>query len=65
MRLDSWVSFLFASYYELINYNCGWIKKHWKGYLTLSTVIFVGEMMYIFRDEIKDKLECKKSKEES
>lgn len=44
-----------------------WFKKHWRGYLGLTAVIWVIEMAVIYRDTIKDaigdKFESRKSEE--
>lgn len=47
--------------------QCGkWYKKHWKGYLVMSSVICGAEVAWFYRDTIKDtideKLEERKSK---
>lgn len=56
-------------YAELCKQSGEWYKKHWKGYIVLSTAIVAAEFAWFYKDAIKEKvqekLESKKSKEES
>ena len=56
-------------YTELCKQSGEWYKKHWKGALVLNAAIVAAEFAWFYKDEIKDKvhekLESKKSKEES
>lgn len=56
-------------YVELCKDSGKFYKKHWKGYIVLSTAIVAAEFAWFYKDAIKEKvqekLESKKSKEES
>ncbi len=41
--------------YEVQKENGKWVKKHWKGYLLLIASMIGGELLWFFRDNIKEK----------
>lgn len=47
-------------YWELYKLSLKWCKKHWKGYITLVTTVFGLECVWLYRDEIKEKIKSKK-----
>lgn len=49
-------------YVELQKHSNQWLKKHWKGYTLLCTLLIGGELAYFYKDEIKDKIESRKKK---
>ena len=44
--------------------NIGWLKKHWKGYTAFTVLIMAAEVLWIFRDDVKEKIENVFHKEE-
>ncbi len=44
--------------------SCKWLRIHWKGYIGLTAAITLAELGFIFREEIKDKLDDRFSKKE-
>lgn len=45
--------------YELQKEYGKWMKKHWKGYLLLLSSIIGGELLWFFRDNVKEKFSKK------
>ena len=41
--------------YEVQKENGKWVKKHWKGYLLLTGSMIGGELLWFYRDSIKEK----------
>lgn len=59
----------FKDYLDLCKHSCRWLKKHWKGYTVLCTLLCGAEVAWFYRESIKDKINEKvgdfKSKKES
>ena len=51
-------------YAEICKMSGKWCKKHWKGYIVLTAAIVGAEYAWWFREDIKDKIEERKSKKE-
>lgn len=51
-------------YAEICKMSGKWCKKHWKGYIVLTAAIVGAEYTWWFREDIKDKIEERKSKKE-
>ncbi len=52
-------------YISLWKCSWEWLKKHWKGYIVLVSILTAIECMCIFKEDIKCKIEdIKKSKSE-
>ena len=49
-------------YWNLCKDSGKFYKKHWKGVILLNTVIMAGELVYFYKDSIKDNLEDLKDK---
>ncbi len=37
--------------------SMGWLKKHWKGYTAFTVLIIAAEFLWIFRNDVKEKIE--------
>ena len=46
-------------YVYLCKESCAFYRKHWLGVIVMNAAIYAGGMAYIYRDEIKDKLDEK------
>ena len=52
-------------YVDLCKKSVGFYKKHWFGVLVMNLVSVAGTFAWLYRDEIKDRVESKIKKEES
>lgn len=41
---------------EVLKPSMGWLKKHWKGYTAFTVLICAAEVLWIFRDNVKEKV---------
>lgn len=51
-------------YVDLCKHGGSFYKKHWKGVIVMNVVVYASTMAYYRKDQIKDAIKEKFSKEE-